>query len=71
MTEDMRRVDQRRRAERAQAEADVINALPPPKPLSARTAALAGTLMGSKVAGAFHPASWSEGQRILKGRIVG
>lgn len=60
-----------RRAGRAQAEADIINSLPKPKPPSARAAALGGTLLASPAAGQFHPYSWSAGERILKGRIVG
>lgn len=58
-----------RRIARAQTEAKIVNSIEPRK-LGARAAALAGTLMGSKVAGYFHPDSWSDGDRVLRGRIA-
>lgn len=56
---------------RAQAEADIINALPQAKPLPARAGALSGSLLASPIAAKFHPASWSTGERVLRGWIIG
>lgn len=47
------------RAARERAIADLVNSLPPGRPLSTRQAALSGSFLGSRIVGGFSASIWN------------